>query len=446
MSGPKDMDWQVDNEIQRRIEEEMELERKRKEEEIKAILDLKENIDTEKTVIKLEEKRVIEEVKDGLELYNECSQVIRKEIEALASKYREAIDSLISRTIVDNRELLQRYLEDLINKKEINNLSDSIYSKLKNLDTEYQKLKSNISFNVTVDLSLENTVKEEEKVENKKEEFFTNKRKLQNIISEFIHNEFLEDKEMILKCNKRYQDILSNKSYDEEFKAKELGLLYKELKEKRKIYESKISKCKRSFYEYQEKYTYYLSLCNELNREVEIKSLDKLCYTKEKLVKLEEQIKILTEEKRQCEHYKYIVKTIDEVMEEMGYNIIASDIVERKNRKIVDSIYKIDDDSAINVYTSNNGTIMFEVTGISNEKQELTSTERVKLKENMEDFCDDFMVIRERLKAKGVVFAKENLREPSEKYAKLRVIDKEKYNVEKRKRGNSVDKKYMRYS
>ena len=253
MSGPKDMDWQVDNEIQRRIEEGMELERKRKEEEIKAILDLKENIDTEKTVIKLEEKRVIEEVKDGLELYNECSQVIRKEIEALASKYREAIDSLISRTIVDNRELLQRYLEDLINKKEINNLSDSIYSKLKNLDTEYQKLKSNISFNVTVDLSLENTVKEEEKVENKKEEFFTNKRKLQNIISEFIHNEFLEDKEMILKCNKRYQDILSNKSYDEEFKAKELGLLYKELKEKRKIYESKISKCKRSFYEYQEK-------------------------------------------------------------------------------------------------------------------------------------------------------------------------------------------------
>ena len=161
MSGPKDMDWQVDNEIQRRIEEGMELERKRKEEEIKAILDLKENIDTEKTVIKLEEKRVIEEVKDGLELYNECSQVIRKEIEALASKYREAIDRLISRTIVDNRELLQRYLEDLINKKEINNLSDSIYSKLKNLDTEYQKLKSNISFNVTVDLSLENTVKEE---------------------------------------------------------------------------------------------------------------------------------------------------------------------------------------------------------------------------------------------------------------------------------------------
>lgn len=72
MSGPKDMDWQVDNEIQRRIEEGMELERKRKEEEIKAILDLKENIDTEKTVIKLEEKRVIEEVKDGLELYNEC--------------------------------------------------------------------------------------------------------------------------------------------------------------------------------------------------------------------------------------------------------------------------------------------------------------------------------------------------------------------------------------
>ena len=71
MSGPKDMDWQVDNEIQRRIEEGMELERKRKEEEIKAILDLKENIDTEKTVIKLEEKRVIEEVKDGLELYNE---------------------------------------------------------------------------------------------------------------------------------------------------------------------------------------------------------------------------------------------------------------------------------------------------------------------------------------------------------------------------------------
>ena len=38
MSGPKDMDWQVDNEIQRRIEEGMELERKRKEEEIKAIV------------------------------------------------------------------------------------------------------------------------------------------------------------------------------------------------------------------------------------------------------------------------------------------------------------------------------------------------------------------------------------------------------------------------
>lgn len=446
MSGPKDMDWQVDYEIQRRIEEEMELERKRQEEEIKAIFELKEKIDTQRAIIRAEGKRVIEEVNDGLELYKECSLEVRKELETVANKYKEAINNLVSKTTVDNRELLERDLEALINRKEINAINNSIYINLKNLDTEYQKLKSNISFNVTEDLSLENQVKEEENLEEQKEEFLINKRNLQNIINDFIDDEFLENKEMILKCNKRCKDILNNNNYDEAFKAKEIELLYKELKERRKSYENQILECKKFFYKYQERYSYYKSLCNELNKEVKLKSLDKPYYAKEELVNLEEQIKILTEEKIQCEHYKYIVKTIDEVMEEMGYNIIASDIVERKNRKIVDGIYNIDDDTAINVYTSNNGTVMFEVTGISNKKQELSSTERIKLKEKMEDFCEDFMIIREKLKEKGVVFAKENLREPSEKYAKLRVVDKEKYNLEKRKIDKSVDKKYMRYS
>lgn len=446
MSGPKDMDWQVDYEVERRIKEELELERKRKEEEIRAILELKEKITTEKIFIKLEEKRITEEVKDRLEFYNECSKNIRVDIEDLVSKYKEGISSLLSRLTEDNKDLLKLYLEELISRNEVNDISNSIYSKLKDLDTEYQKLKSNINFNLTGELSLENTVKEKEDIEIKKEDFFTNKKNLKDIISEFIDNEFLEDKQMLLKCNKRYKDILSNTSFDEAFKAQEIGLLYKELKEKRKSYESKISECKRQFYKYEEKYAYYLSLCNELNREVEVKSLDKPYHAKEETDKLEEKIKILIEEKRECEHYKYIVKTIDEVMEEMGYNIIASDIVERNNRKIVDSIYNLDNDSAINVYTSNNGTVMFEVTGIANEKQELSSTERVKLKEKMEDFCDDFMVIREKLKAKGIVFVKENLREPSEKYAKLRVIDKDKCNVEKRKRDTSIDKKYKRYS
>lgn len=117
----------------------------------------------------------------------------------------------------------------------------------------------------------------------------------------------------------------------------------------------------------------------------------------------------------------YISDCLDEVMEEMGYTVIGSREVTKKNRKrFRNELYTYGEGTAVNVTYSSDGKIAMELGGIDVTDRLPDDHETSVLCESMEQFCDDFKEIEKRLLAKGVVLADRiSLLPPSAEYAQI---------------------------
>lgn len=117
----------------------------------------------------------------------------------------------------------------------------------------------------------------------------------------------------------------------------------------------------------------------------------------------------------------YISDCLDEVMEEMGYTVIGSREVTKKNGKhFRNELYTYGEGTAVNVTYSSDGKIAMELGGIDETDRLPDDHETSVLCESMEQFCDDFKEIEKRLLAKGVVLANRiSLLPPSAEYAQI---------------------------
>lgn len=117
----------------------------------------------------------------------------------------------------------------------------------------------------------------------------------------------------------------------------------------------------------------------------------------------------------------YIRDCIDETMEEMGYSVIGSREVAKKNGShFRNELYKYEDGTAINVTYSDDGRIAMELGGIDKNDRLPNDDEAVALCGSMERFCGDFKEIEKRLLAKGVVLAdRVSMLPPSVEYAQI---------------------------
>lgn len=125
----------------------------------------------------------------------------------------------------------------------------------------------------------------------------------------------------------------------------------------------------------------------------------------------------------------YISDCLDEVMEEMGYTVIGSREVTKKNGKhFRNELYTYGECTAVNVTYSSDGKIAMELGGIDATDRLPNDYETSVLCESMEHFCDDFKEIEKRLLAKGVVLADRiSLLPPSAEYAQI--INTSDYNM-----------------
>ena len=125
----------------------------------------------------------------------------------------------------------------------------------------------------------------------------------------------------------------------------------------------------------------------------------------------------------------YISDCLDEVMEEMGYTVIGSREVTKKNGKhFRNELYTYGEGTAVNVTYSSDGKIAMELGGIDATDRLPNDHETSVLCESMEHFCDDFKEIEKRLLAKGVVLADRiSLLPPSAEYAQI--INTADYNM-----------------
>ena len=124
------------------------------------------------------------------------------------------------------------------------------------------------------------------------------------------------------------------------------------------------------------------------------------------LEQLRQEIARITEAVAQDDEQAYISDCLDEVMAEMGYTVLGSREVTKKNGKRFRSeLYTYGEGTAVNVTYSADGKIAMELGGLDTADRLPTTHETAALVDSMERFCSDFPEIERRLAAKGVVLA-----------------------------------------
>ena len=162
---------------------------------------------------------------------------------------------------------------------------------------------------------------------------------------------------------------------------------------------------------------------------------------------LEKQIVTQTEQ-------EYISDCLNDVMIEMGYDLIGNrSVTKSSGKRFKNELFSYDDGTAINVTYDSEGQIAMELCGIDRTDRVPTSDETDALCKDMESFCADFVVFEEKLKEKGVfVESRISMSPPVAEYASI--INLEDYNitttkpvseiVTKNKRRRSTTKQMLR--
>lgn len=184
-----------------------------------------------------------------------------------------------------------------------------------------------------------------------------------------------------------------------------------------------IKKCKNYISEYEEchvefekLYLEYIALCDLYYYVAQ----EYVC-SKVAIETLRTEIKRIKEAVAEDDEQTYISECLDEVMEEMGYSVIGSREVTKKNGKhFRNELYTYGEGTAVNVTYSSDGRIAMELGGIDSFDRLPNEHETERLCDSMEQFCTDFKEIEKKLLAKGVVLAERiSLLPPNAEYAQI---------------------------
>lgn len=183
-----------------------------------------------------------------------------------------------------------------------------------------------------------------------------------------------------------------------------------------KKYRQSLADYKKYHDEFEALTTEYIALCNLYYYVAQ----DYIC-SEEAINALKQEIQRIKEAAVTDDEQSYISECLDEVMEEMGYSVIGSREVTKKNGKhFRNELFTYGEGTAVNVTYSSDGKIAMELGGIDSSDRLPDRHETSMLCEAMDEFCGDFKEIERRLFAKGVVLADRiSLLPPDEEYAQI---------------------------
>ena len=119
---------------------------------------------------------------------------------------------------------------------------------------------------------------------------------------------------------------------------------------------------------------------------------------------LKAEISKLEAEALENSEQEYIAEAIDEVMEEMGYDLIGSrEVTKKSGKRFRDELYTFSEGTAVNIRYDNQGKIAMELGGIDSTDRLPSSSEASRLEDEMVAFCDKFTEFEKRLAAKGIL-------------------------------------------
>lgn len=160
----------------------------------------------------------------------------------------------------------------------------------------------------------------------------------------------------------------------------------------------------------------YISLCKlfEIHQ-------NEFIFSTEGLNDLKNEVAFLEAELLHAQEEQYIADSIDEVMIDMGYNLIGHKVTRKSNgKRFRDELYEFKEGTVINVRYDDDGKIAMELGGTDNVDRLPDEGEISGLCDNMADFCNKFTEFEKRLAEKGVI-CKERLLHlpPTAEYAQI---------------------------
>lgn len=189
----------------------------------------------------------------------------------------------------------------------------------------------------------------------------------------------------------------------------------------------------------------YIYLATEVGEPTKIYT-----FSESNLQKLREEITRLDQIFICQKEQEYISQTIDEVMVEMGYELVGERFVTKKSgKKFRNELYTIEAGTAVNVTFSDNGQISMELGAVDTTDRTPTETEAAELADDMRAFCDDYAKLESKLVEKGIVTRRISILPPAVEYAQVfntsdYVLKKPLETYKKEKRRSTAEK--QRYS
>lgn len=151
--------------------------------------------------------------------------------------------------------------------------------------------------------------------------------------------------------------------------------------------------------EFEELEAEYIVLCSQLHI-----AAKKFIISESGVAELKAEIAKLQNELLEDSEQEYIADAIDEVMEEMGYDLIGSrEVTKKSGKRFRDELYTFSEGTAVNIRYDSQGKIAMELGGIDSTDRLPSSSEASKLEDEMISFCDKFTEFEKRLAAKGIV-------------------------------------------
>ena len=316
------------------------------------------------------------------------------------SKYKRSIIVSLTETELKRKNIILKAVNSI--KDEMSILFDGT----KNTEKEWCKTKNRMlsdienNLNTAFDFSWDEF---DEEISNKKEKAIS------------VLNDILLQTELSSVLQVKVQKALNktNEINDNDFLENFSVVTIKPLIEECQDYIKNIKKYGDEFTELEAEYKI---LCEELYITPKTFAVSKIGITK-----LKTEIIMLKDDVLKIREQEYIADAIDDVMEEMGYELIGSREVSKKNgTRFRDELYTFGEGTAVNVRYDSHGRIAMELGGMDNVDRLPSSAEAAKLENEMVAFCDKFTEFEVRLEQKGVI-SKDRIRHlpPKAEYAQI---------------------------
>ena len=200
---------------------------------------------------------------------------------------------------------------------------------------------------------------------------------------------------------------------DEEFLGNYISITVEPLVRKAERTLAEYEACREEF---ERLYTEYTALCGLYGYVAQAYPC-----TRESIATLTDELRRIETEAGKNDEMAYISECMDEVMREMGYAVLGSrEVTKRNGRSFHSDLYSYGEGTAVNVTCSSDGRIAMELGGMDTEDRGPTAQETAALCDSMTAFCDDFKEIERRLAKRGVVLAdRVSLLPPDAAYAQI---------------------------